>query len=105
MTDTLTNKILESFRERFGSNLWEEIGFGGWVARHREIEHFLTQAISQVREEILEEVREKCEKYKKEQLSDPWAFGMNREMTSGYVRAMEDILELLASLAKKEGEE
>jgi len=60
-----------------------------------EFESWLTQKIAQVEKEIRESERErikiKCEKYKKEQLADPWSFGMNIEMTNGYVRAMEEL--------------
>lgn len=45
--------------------------------------------------ELLLRIIEKCKQYKKDQLADPWSFGMNKEMTEGYARAMDDMIELL----------
>lgn len=39
-----------------------------------------------------------CETTKKDQLDDPWQFGMNQEMTEGYARAMDDVIDYLEKL-------
>jgi hypothetical protein len=62
----------------------------------------ITKIVQQALEKQREEIKVKCEKYKIEQCSDPWSYGMNIDMTNGYARAMEDIISSLSQEKKKE---